>query len=87
MPSGETDGIDLFVRIRSTRPPAPARLTGGADGLPVVELLAGEDGVSPGQACVFYAGEGEGAQVLGGGVIARTERAAMPAVGAESLVA
>lgn len=87
MPSGETDGMDLFVRIRSTRPPAPARLTAGEDGLPVVELLAGEDGVSPGQACVFYAGEGEGAQVLGGGVIARTERAAMPAVGAESLVA
>lgn len=87
MPRPGEDGIDLFVRIRSTRPPAPARLLGGADGVPVVELLTGEDGVSPGQACVFYAGEGEGAQVLGGGVIARTERA-LPAVAAdESLVA
>ncbi|WP_061934013.1 tRNA 2-thiouridine(34) synthase MnmA [Aureimonas sp. AU22] len=87
MPRPGEDGIDLFVRIRSTRPPAPARLFGGADGVPVVELLTGEDGVSPGQACVFYAGEGEGAQVLGGGVIARTERA-LPAVAAgESLVA
>ena len=35
-----------------------------------VELVAGEDGVSPGQACVFYdAAEGQ-ARVLGGGIIA-----------------
>ena len=34
-----------------------------------VELIDGEDGVSPGQACVFYdAGEGQ-ARVLGGGFI------------------
>jgi len=34
-----------------------------------VELVDGEDGVSPGQACVFYdAGEGQ-ARVLGGGFI------------------
>jgi tRNA-specific 2-thiouridylase len=35
-------------------------------------LIGGEDGVSPGQACVFYeAAEGQ-ARVLGGGVIAGT---------------
>jgi tRNA-specific 2-thiouridylase len=62
----------LFVKIRSTRPPAPARLVGDGDRV-LVELAIGEEGVSPGQACVFYAGEGAGAQVLGGGVIARTE--------------
>ena len=34
-----------------------------------VELVDGEDGVSPGQACVFYdAGDGQ-ARVLGGGFI------------------
>ena len=37
-----------------------------------VELVAGEDGVSPGQACAFYdAAEGQ-ARVLGGGIIAST---------------
>jgi len=64
----------LFVKIRSTRPPAPARFVAVGDEIRV-ELAAGEEGVSPGQACVFYAGEGAGAQVLGGGVIARTEAA------------
>ncbi len=41
-----------------------------------VELIGGEDGVSPGQACVFYdAAEGQ-ARVLGGGFIASTVAAA-----------
>ncbi|WP_019996506.1 tRNA 2-thiouridine(34) synthase MnmA [Aureimonas ureilytica] len=65
-------GEPLFVKIRSTRPPAPARLVAEGEQV-LVELAMGEEGVSPGQACVFYAGEGAGAQVLGGGVIARTE--------------
>lgn len=65
-------GLPLFVKIRSTRPPAPARLVRDGEAV-FVELAAGEEGVSPGQACVFYAGEGAGVQVLGGGVIARTE--------------
>lgn len=67
-------GIDgLMVKVRSARPPAPARLT-LVDGDIRVELLAGEEGVSPGQACVFYEGDGAGAKVLGGGVISATER-------------
>ncbi|WP_062208005.1 tRNA 2-thiouridine(34) synthase MnmA [Aureimonas sp. AU12] len=65
-------GRPVFVKIRSTRPPAPARLVEDG-GEVMVELGAGEEGVSPGQACVFYAGEGAGVQVLGGGIIARTE--------------
>ncbi|MEF2074852.1 tRNA 2-thiouridine(34) synthase MnmA [Consotaella aegiceratis] len=64
---------DLFVKVRSTRPPAPARLMLGDDGEIVVELLDGEDGVAPGQACVFYEGEGTGVRVLGGGIISATE--------------
>ena len=59
---------EVFVKVRSTRPPRPAWLSRGAHGVEV-DLLDGEDGVSPGQACVFYdAGEGQ-ARVLGGGFI------------------
>jgi tRNA-specific 2-thiouridylase len=59
---------EVFVKVRSTRPPQPAWLSRGAHGIEV-DLVAGEDGVSPGQACVFYdAPEGQ-ARVLGGGII------------------
>ncbi|KPG01934.1 thiouridylase [Rhodopseudomonas sp. AAP120] len=62
------DGLELFVRVRSTRAPQPAWLR-AANGGYEVELVAGEEGVSPGQACVFYdAAEGQ-ARVLGGGFI------------------
>jgi tRNA-uridine 2-sulfurtransferase len=63
---------EVFVKVRSTRPPQPAWLRASpGDGIEV-ELIAGEDGVSPGQACAFYdAGEGQ-ARVLGGGFIAST---------------
>jgi tRNA-uridine 2-sulfurtransferase len=63
---------EVFVKVRSTRPPQPAWLRAGADGGIDVELIAGEHGVSPGQACAFYdAAEGQ-ARVLGGGIIAST---------------
>ncbi|MEA2987454.1 MAG: tRNA-uridine 2-sulfurtransferase, partial [Alphaproteobacteria bacterium] len=59
---------EVFVKVRSTRPPQPAWLSRASGGIEV-ELIAGEDGVSPGQACVFYdAAEGQ-ARVLGGGII------------------
>ncbi|TFF19681.1 tRNA 2-thiouridine(34) synthase MnmA [Jiella endophytica] len=61
---------DLFVKVRSTRPPAPARIVAATGGAVEVELVLGEDGVAPGQACVFYDGIEAGAEVLGGGVIA-----------------
>ncbi|RFC62712.1 tRNA 2-thiouridine(34) synthase MnmA [Fulvimarina endophytica] len=64
------DGGDLFVKLRSTRPPSPARIAFDSDEGWRVDLLAAEYGVARGQACVFYAGEGAGAEVLGGGVIA-----------------
>ena len=60
--------FDLFVKVRSTRAPQPAWLSATRDGFEV-ELVSGEDGVSPGQACVFYDAAGEGARVLGGGFI------------------
>jgi tRNA-specific 2-thiouridylase len=34
-----------------------------------VQLADGEEGVSPGQACVFYAASGGGERLLGGGWI------------------
>jgi tRNA-specific 2-thiouridylase len=64
------DGLRVFARVRSTRPPSPATLT-LEEGTPVVRLSADEAGVAPGQACVLYDGDGEGARILGGGIIAR----------------
>jgi tRNA-uridine 2-sulfurtransferase len=62
------DGLEIFVRVRSTRAPQPAWLR-AADGVYEVELVAGEEGVSPGQACVFYDAPSGQARVLGGGFI------------------
>ncbi|MEM7422374.1 MAG: tRNA 2-thiouridine(34) synthase MnmA, partial [Pseudomonadota bacterium] len=47
------DGHDVLVKVRSTRPPVSARLMPASNGAEV-ELLAPEQGVAPGQACVFY---------------------------------
>jgi tRNA-specific 2-thiouridylase len=72
------NGREVFVKVRSTRAPQPSWLHAAADGGVEVELIAGEDGVSPGQACAFYdSAEGQ-ARVLGGGIIAST--VAAPAV-------
>jgi len=59
---------DIHAKVRSTRPPQPAELH-IRDGQAWVRLIDGEDGVSPGQACVFYDGPELGARVLGGGWI------------------
>ena len=40
-----------------------------------VHFVAGEDGVSPGQACVFYAADERGERLLGGGWIKSAEGA------------
>jgi tRNA-uridine 2-sulfurtransferase len=58
---------NVSVKIRSTRPPRPAVLRPISATEAEVELLSPEDGVSPGQACVFYAGGDS--RVLGGGWI------------------
>jgi tRNA-specific 2-thiouridylase len=55
------------VRVRSTRPPLPAILRPLSTTEAEVELLSPEEGVSPGQACVFYAPDSS--RVLGGGWI------------------
>lgn len=58
---------EIAVRIRSTRAPVTAILRPGEGGVAEVELLAPEEGVAPGQACVFY--EQGSTRVLGGGWI------------------
>jgi tRNA-specific 2-thiouridylase len=58
----------MFVKVRSTRAPQPAWLR-LVDGRYEVELIDGEEGVSPGQACVFYDAPAGQARVLGGGFI------------------
>jgi tRNA-specific 2-thiouridylase len=61
-------GEDILARIRSSGPLQPARLGSDEHGV-TVELAHGEEGVSPGQACVFYAAGDGGERVLGGGWI------------------
>jgi tRNA-specific 2-thiouridylase len=51
----------------------------GSGGHYDIELVAGEEGVSPGQACVLYDAAAGQARVLGGGFIqSATSRAAQP---------
>jgi len=63
-------GAPALARVRSTRPPVPAKL-GRIDGEPAVVFDDPEEGVARGQACVLY-DAGGGTRVLGGGFIART---------------
>ena len=58
------------VKVRSTRNGVAARVNIDRAGNTVVEIAGGEEGVAPGQACVFY--EKNGTRVLGGGWIATT---------------
>lgn len=62
-------GWEVEVKVRSTRPPAPARLSPVGPRSAVATLAVAEEGVAPGQACVFYSKDG--ARVLGGGWIQR----------------
>lgn len=68
-------GVEIFAKVRSTRPPRPAVLR-QCEGTAIVELVDGESGVAPGQACVLYSDDGNEARVLGGGFIGRSERGA-----------
>ncbi|MBA27971.1 MAG: tRNA 2-thiouridine(34) synthase MnmA [Hyphomonadaceae bacterium] len=60
-------GSPVLVRVRSTRPPVPARL-GWSDGVPVIWFDDPEEGVARGQAAVLYDAEGS-TRILGGGFI------------------
>jgi tRNA-specific 2-thiouridylase len=71
-----SSGEEILARIRSSGPLQPARLSLDEGGV-TVALAHGEDGVSPGQACVFYAADGGGERLLGGGWIASASGSAV----------
>ncbi len=64
------DAWPMAVKIRSTRPPTDAVLRPTSDTTGVVELVAAENGVSPGQACVFY--DTNSSRIFGGGWITKS---------------
>ncbi len=68
-------GAPVLARVRSTRPPSPARLA-LSDGAISVVFDAGEEGVAPGQACALY-DPADPDRLLGGGFIASTTAVAL----------
>ena len=63
---------NIFIKVRSTGELIKAKVN-IEDSNAVVNLEKVEEGISPGQACVFYSKNKIGDKVLGGGWIARTE--------------
>ena len=57
----------IGVRVRSTRPPTEAVIRPISETEATVELVAAEQGISPGQACVFY--DRDSSRIFGGGWI------------------
>ncbi len=74
MAEAAAEGHRVLARVRSTKPPAPARLRSTDDGGVAVVFDTAEEAVSPGQACVLYDGE-DPDRVLGGGFIAAANSA------------
>ena len=69
---GEDNFLDskertLAVRVRSTRSPKEAIIKPKSETDAIVELITPEEGISKGQACVFYGNETT--QIFGGGWI------------------
>ncbi|MGB0799746.1 MAG: tRNA methyl transferase PRC-barrel domain-containing protein, partial [Planktomarina sp.] len=57
----------IAAKVRSTRPPRDAILRPISNTEAIVELIVAEEGIAPGQACVFY--DPNDTRVLGGGWI------------------
>ena len=60
---------NIFVKVRSTGSLLEAKVDLKENNTASVNLLNPEDGISPGQACVFYSKDQYGHKVLGGGWI------------------
>ena len=76
--AGGNGAADRGRRCARPAPPQPGAVQ-MVDGEVFVTLFAGEYGISPGQACVFYADDSETSEVLGGGFIAEAVPAALVA--------
>ncbi|AHA27812.1 tRNA 2-thiouridine(34) synthase MnmA [Candidatus Liberibacter americanus] len=68
-----TVGFKCFAKIRSSQDPVPVFVGKDINGF-YVEFENGEEGVSAGQACVFYSSDSMEAIVLGGGFISYSKR-------------
>ena len=68
-PFESRESWELSVKVRSTRPPTEAVVRPLSATEAEVELSVAEEGISPGQACVFYTPEGS--RIFGGGWIWR----------------
>jgi len=66
-PLTSRDEWHIEVKVRSTRPPRAAIIRPISPTEATVELLTPEEGVSPGQACVFY--DADSSRIFGGGWI------------------
>jgi tRNA-uridine 2-sulfurtransferase len=60
---------EIFVKVRSTGKLLSAKISINDQNMAEVNLKNSEDGISPGQACVFYNKDKNGYKVLGGGWI------------------
>ena len=60
---------DVLVKVRSTGKLLNAKVNLFNNNSAEVNLVNSEDGISPGQACVFYKKDQYGHKVLGGGWI------------------
>ena len=60
---------NIFVKVRSTGNLLEAKVDLRDNNTAYVSLVNSEDGISPGQACVFYSKDQFGHKVLGGGWI------------------
>lgn len=66
-PFTSQEAWSLAVKVRSTRPPTDAIIRAISETEATVELITPEEGVSPGQACVFY--DPDSSRIYGGGWI------------------
>ena len=66
-PFDSREAWEVAVKVRSTRPPTDAVIRPLSATTAEVELIAPEEGVSPGRACVFY--DRESSRIFGGGWI------------------
>ncbi|MEO0936782.1 MAG: tRNA 2-thiouridine(34) synthase MnmA [Pseudomonadota bacterium] len=66
-PLTSREAWDIAVKVRSTRPPTDAVLRPISATEATVELTVPEEGISPGQACVFY--DQNSSRIFGGGWI------------------
>ena len=81
-----TDELEIYAKVRSSQLPKPAILKiDDTCERATVRLAIPENGIAPGQACVFYNDAEAGAQLLGGGWISGTNTVQLIETGSDDL--